>query len=199
MTTITSRHSVEQGFIIARAIGIKEIAWLVEDYAAMPIEDAKYRKLGQCIRCHTKHYRAADNLCTGCGQVCLLCRRLVCKNDKQLICPACTRESPDGGAWISALDQKKWNIYEAWYDCRHVPSQFNLMCERQDKAKAAREKAAADKLAAFLAAEDAKPTAQQIRELRASLIAANAIINEQRHRDWQFRQNVAERPTGPYF
>ncbi len=195
---LSSEQFIAQGPIIFAAIGVKELSWIIEDYCIEPLATSNYRKQGQCVHCNAKHKRANDNLCMDCGRLCLLCKQKTCRNDKTFICGPCTATTHEAGAWIAALGQRKYEIYEAWYGCID-PTKYRKAGEKLDKARAEQAKAEQERLVAFYAAERAKPAWQQINELRAKLIEANAIINAQRIRSAQFNQTVNERPVGPYF
>ena len=133
-----------------------------------------------------------------CSRSCVLCRQKACRNDKELICGACANQAKDRGAWISALGLRKWQIYENWY-ITMTPSTFHASCDRSWKAKQQKMKEEEERRRAWYAAENAKPPAQLISELRAKLIEANAIINEQRQRSWDTMTKINERPPGPYY
>lgn len=157
---------------IRKHIPIREVSLIIEDYIVTP--QPSMLTDPYCLHCNGRHKRRVSSLCSNCADVCVICTKRACKNEKTLVCTNCINIDYKNFTLAASQNMEKSQLYAAWHKVR-FPSDIErnylarLKREAEDPVRQAALAEKKRKEDEFYAIENAKHPWVQVTELRAKL------------------------------
>ena len=188
------------GLLIQKHIPIRAIELIISDYIA--VVQPSLLNDPYCLHCNNRHKRRVSSLCNNCADVCVICTKRACKNEKTLVCNDCIRKDYKNFTLATSQGIEKSQLYAAWHKVR-FPSEIErnylarIKREANDPVQQAALAEKKRKEDAFYAIENAKHPWAQVAELRSKLWELQKIVNE--YKRVHYTADLPAQPVFPFF